>query len=167
MKRWLPFPVMSVVLLLTWLLVNQDVGLSQVLLGSCVAIAVPLLVRPLQPLEYPRLQRPLALMRLLRMAGAEIVRSCFSVSSLILFPRRGGANSRFIRIPLDIRSPYGLAVLSCLINMTPGTVWVEILADRHELVLHVFDLHDEQWWIDTIKQHYEQPLRDVFEGGGR
>src|SRR5688572_30464054 len=64
MKRWLPFPVMSAVLLLTWLLVNQDVGLSQVLLGGCVAIAVPLLVRPLQPLAYPRLQRPLALMRL-------------------------------------------------------------------------------------------------------
>jgi len=167
MKRWLPFPVMSGVLLLTWLLVNQDVGLPHLLLGGCLAIAVPLLVRPLQPSDYPRLQRPLALMRLLRMAVPEIVRSCFTVSSLILFPRRGGVNARFIRIPLDMRSPYGLAVLSCLINMTPGTVWVEILSGRHELVLHVFDLHDEQWWIDTIKQRYERPLKDVFEGGSR
>jgi multicomponent K+:H+ antiporter subunit E len=167
MKRWLPFPVMSVVLLITWLVLNQDIGPAHWLLGGCLAFAVPLLVRPLQAFDYPRLHRPLALVRLLRMAIPEIVRSCFSVSRLILLPRRGGVNSRFIRIPLDMRSPYGLAALSCLVNMTPGTVWVEILADRHELVLHVFDLHDEQWWIDTIKQHYEQPLKDVFEGGTR
>ena len=167
MKRWLPFPVMSIVLLLMWLLVNQSVGLSHLLLGACLAIAVPLLVRPLQPPNYPALQRPLALMRLLRMAAAEIVRSAFTVSRLILFPRPGGVNARFLRIPLDMRSPYGLAALSCLINMTPGTVWVEILPGRHELVLHVFDLHDEQWWIDTIKQRYEKPLKDIFEGGSR
>jgi multicomponent K+:H+ antiporter subunit E len=138
-----------------------------VLLGGCLAIAVPLLVRPLQARDHPRLRRPLALIRLLRMAVPEIVRSCFTVSRLILFPRPGGVNARFIRIPLDLRSPYGLAVLSCLINMTPGTVWVEILPGRHELVMHVFDLNDEQWWIDTIKQRYEQPLQDIFEGGGR
>lgn len=165
MKRWLPFPVMTVVLLLTWLLLNQDLSLQHLLLGSCLAIAVPLLVRPLQPLAYPRLQRPLAMVRLLRMAVAEIVRSSFSVSSLILFPRRGGVKARFIRIPLDLRSPHGLAVLSGLVNLTPGTVWVEILPERHELVLHVLDLHDERWWIDTIKRRYEQPLRDIFEGG--
>jgi multicomponent K+:H+ antiporter subunit E len=165
MKSWLPFPGMSAMLLLTWLLLEQDVSVQQLLMGTFLAIAVPLLVRPLQPLSYPRLRRPLALIRLLRMAVAEIVRSCFSVSGLILFPRRGGVNARFMKIPLDLRSPYGLAVLSGLINLTPGTVWVEILPGRHELVLHVLDLHDERWWIDTIKQRYEQPLRDIFEGG--
>lgn len=46
--------------------------------------------------------------------------------------------------------------------MTPGTVWVEILPDRHELVLHVFDLHDGQWWIDAIKNRYEKPIIDIF-----
>ena len=54
-------------------------------------------------------------------------------------------------------------MLSCLINSTPGTVWVEILPDSHELSLHVFDLHDAQWWVNTIKQRYEQPLREIFE----
>ena len=93
----------------------------------------------------------------------EIVRSCINVSRLILFTPRNKLNSQFIRIPLDIRNPYGLAMLSCLINSTPGTVWVEILPDTHELALHVFDLHDEQWWIDTIKTQYERPLIEVFE----
>jgi multicomponent K+:H+ antiporter subunit E len=38
------------------------------------------------------------------------------------------------------------------------------LPDRHVLALHVFDLHDEQWWVDTIKQRYERPLIEIFEG---
>lgn len=54
-------------------------------------------------------------------------------------------------------------MLSCLINMTPGTVWVEIFPEQHELSLHVFDLHDRQWWVDTIKGRYERPLIKIFE----
>jgi multicomponent K+:H+ antiporter subunit E len=27
----------------------------------------------------------------------------------------------------------------------------------------VFDLHDQQWWIDTIKGSYEAPLIQIFE----
>jgi multicomponent K+:H+ antiporter subunit E len=146
-----------------WLLLNQSLDAAQLLLGACLGVAVPLLTRNLQPLAYPRLARPLVFVRLLAMALVEIVRSGFNVSRIILFSRADGLKSQFITIPLDLRSPYGLAMLSCLINSTPGTVWVEILPARHELALHVFDLHDEQWWIDTIKTRYEKPLVDIFE----
>lgn len=163
MKRWLPSPWMSAVLLLVWLLLNQTLEAAQVLLGAAVGIAVPLLIRNLQPLGYPRPSRPLILLRLLAMASVEIVRSGFNVGRIILFTRPKGLNAQFIRIPLDLRNPFGLALLSCLINSTPGTVWVEILPGSSQLALHVFDLHDEQWWIDTIKTRYEQPLIEIFE----
>ncbi len=162
MKRWLPFPRMSVALLVSWLLLNLSVEPAQWLLGACIAIVVPLLARPLQPLGYPRMAKPVALCQLLGMAFVEIVRSGFNVSKIILFVARDDLNSQFIKIPLDLRDPYGLAVLSCLVNSTPGTVWVEILPGQHELVMHVFDLHDEQWWVDTIKMRYEKPLIEIF-----
>ena len=85
---------------------------------------------------------------------------------IILFADYAAVKSEFITVPLTIRDPYGLAVLSCLINMTPGTVWVEILPERYELVLHVFDLHDAAWWVDTIQTRYEQPLIQIFETKG-
>ena len=163
MKRWLPSPMMSFVLLLFWLLLNESLEPAQILLGAMLAVVVPLLTRSLQPLAYPRVAKPFLLLRLLGMALIEIIRSCFNVSWLILSPRRDNLNSQFIRIPLDIRNPYGLALLSCLINSTPGTVWVEILPDNYELSLHVFDLHDEQWWINTIKTQYEKPLIEIFK----
>lgn len=163
MRRWLPSPLLSVSLLLMWLMLNQTVHPAHWLLGGALAIVAPLLARPLQPHGHARLRRPRALLRLLWLSAIEIIRSCFNVGQIILLRRSADVNAQFIRVPLDLRSPHGLALLSCLINSTPGTVWVELIAERHELLLHVFDLHDEQWWIETIKTRYEGPIIEVFE----
>jgi multicomponent K+:H+ antiporter subunit E len=164
MKRWLPHPLTSAALFVLWLLISQSLEAAHLLLAILLAVGIPLLTKPLQPLPDPRLAKPLGLFRLLGMSLIEIVRSCFNVSRIILFVKPGAVKSQFMRIPLDLQDRYGLALLSCLINSTPGTVWVEILPESHELALHVFDLHDEQWWIDTIKTRYEKPLIDIFEG---
>ena len=166
-KRWLPLPITSVALLITWLLLNQTVAPAHLLLGLVLAVFLPLVVRPLQPLGDPRIARPWVLIRLLSGALVEIVRSCFNVGRIILFVKSRDVKSQFIRVPLDLKNPYGLTLLSCLINSTPGTIWVEILPNGHELALHVFDLHDEQWWIDTIKRQYEEPLIQIFERGDK
>lgn len=163
MSAWLPFPVVSLALCALWLMLNQTLDPANLLFGAVLGIIVPLLGRGLQPFGYPRLRAPWTVARLLAMAAVEIVRSCYGVCRIILFVKYPSINSQFIRIPLTLRDPYGLAMLSCLINMTPGTVWVELLPERHELALHVFDLHDAQWWIDTIRTRYEQPLITIFE----
>ncbi len=163
MTPWLPFPFVSLALCALWLLLNQALDPANLLFGAALGVAVPLLARRLQPFGYPRLRAPRTIVRLLGMASVEIARSCFNVCRIVLFTKYTSINSQFIRVPLTMRDPYGLAMLSCLINMTPGTVWVELLPERHELVLHVFDLHDAQWWIDTIQTRYEQPLIVIFE----
>lgn len=162
MKRWLPSILLSSGLLLLWLLLNQSVSLGQILLGLILALALPILLAPLMPFRA-RPRKPLVILKLIVGSLIEIVHSCYNVARLIIFARRYPAHSEFISVPLDLRDPAGLAVLSCIINCTPGTVWVEILPDRHELALHVFDLHDRDWWVHTIKTRYEQPLIEIFE----
>jgi multicomponent K+:H+ antiporter subunit E len=162
MNRWLPYPFVSLGLCILWLLLNQGVAPGDVLLGVLLGVAAPLAARRLQPFGYPRLRAPLALVRLLAMASVEVVHSCYNVSRIILFADYARVNSSFVGIPLTLRDPYGLAVLSALINLTPGTVWVELL-DDHVLVLHVFDLHDEAFWVETVQRRYERPLLDIFE----
>jgi multicomponent K+:H+ antiporter subunit E len=163
MRSWLPYPIVSLLLGALWLLLNQAIDPANLLFGALLGIAVPLLTWRLQPLGYPRLRKPMVFLRLLGMAAVEVVRSCFNVCRIILFRDYKTVRAEFMRVPLTLRDPYGLALLSCLINMTPGTVWVEILPETHELSLHVFDLHDQQWWIDTIKDRYERPLIEIFE----
>lgn len=164
MKIRLPQPLISLLLLCIWLLLNQSLSPAHLLLGVVIAWGVPLWVQPLMPHKV-RIHKPWVLLRLLGWALVEIIRSAIVVSRLILFKNSSNVHSEFISIPLDMHDPHGLALLSCLINTTPGTVWVELTED-HELLLHVFDLQDKDWWVNTIKTRYEQPLMEVFEGGG-
>lgn len=164
MSRWLPSPILSAALLIMWVLLNQSISAGQLLIGAILAIAAPILTRPLRPFTVV-VRKPRVIVRLVTYSLIEIIRSSFNVSRIILFTRNEGLNSQFIRIPLDLRDPYGLAVLSCIINSTPGTVWVEIMPDSNDLALHVFDLHDAQWWVDMIKSRYERPLIEIFEQG--
>ena len=65
-------------------------------------------------------------------------------------------------IPLDLRDPYGLAALACIITSTPGTLWVDFDAASGTLTIHVLDLVDESEWIRTIKGRYERLLLEIF-----
>ena len=56
MGRWIPSPLLSISLLAMWLLLNQSVEPAHLLLGGALAIAAPLLARPLQPHGYARLR---------------------------------------------------------------------------------------------------------------
>jgi len=68
-----------------------------------------------------------------------------------------------VKIPLDLRDPHGLAMLTVIITGTPGTVWAGHDNERNELNLHVLDLEDEAVWVYKVKQHYERPLMEIFE----
>lgn len=163
MKRWLPFPIISALLLAMWLLLNETVAPAQILLGMLLAWAVPYLTRGMQPVRPKRVGSLGMMAKLLCVVVLDICRSCVAVSGVILGAAHRREKSGFMTVPLDMRAPHGLAVLSCIVNSTPGTVWAELSEDRQLLMLHVLDLHDEEWWINTIKQRYEKPLMAIFE----
>ena len=162
MTRLLPFPFLSFGLLVLWLLLNQTTSLGQFLIGCLLAL---LGGRILVALQLPRatIRRPAALLRLLGLVSMDIIRSNVAVGLLILGTGRRERTSGFVNIPLDIRNPYGLAMLACIITATPGTLWVNFDWQKGLLVIHVLDLIDESEWIRTIKRRYERHLVEIFE----
>lgn len=68
-----------------------------------------------------------------------------------------------MRVPLDMRNPYGLAVLACIVTATPGTIWVEYDFAQGTLLLHILDLIGEEEWARIIKNRYEGRLMEIFE----
>jgi multicomponent K+:H+ antiporter subunit E len=68
-----------------------------------------------------------------------------------------------VEIPLDMRDPYGLASLACIITSTPGTLWVNFDGQKGALTIHVLDLVDKEEWIRIIKDRYERHLLEIFE----
>ncbi|PPQ17164.1 Na+/H+ antiporter subunit E [Bradyrhizobium sp. AC87j1] len=162
MTRLLPCPIISFCLLALWLLLNQAVTFGHILLGCVVALVGG---RILNVLELPpvRVRRPGVILRLLRLVAMDIVRSNLAVGRIVLGLGRRQRRSGFVEIPLDMRDPYGLASLACIITSTPGTLWVNFDAQRGALTIHVLDLVDEEEWIRTIKDRYERHLLEIFE----
>ncbi len=162
MRRWLAYPMVTATLLGVWLLLNESVAPGTVILGGVLSLGTAMTLGTLD-LPGGRFRRPQAAVSLLVVVLTDIVRSNIAVTKIILRPGQGGRVSGFVRIPLDLRAPYGLATLACIITATPGTVWVAYDRTRNTILLHILDLVDEQVWIDTIKGRYEKRLMELFE----
>jgi multicomponent K+:H+ antiporter subunit E len=158
----LPHPLVSAGLLVLWLLLNMTVSIGHLLLGSAVAFAGGWALSALRP-PKARIRRPGAILRLASRVFADIVRSNVAVARIVLGLGGRDRTSGFVNIPLDLRDPYGLAVLACIITSTPGTLWVKHDPATGMLTIHVLDLIDEGDWFRTIKGRYERLLLEIFE----
>lgn len=161
MTRLIPFPIVSASLLVLWLLLNQAISPGQILLGTAVALIGGWALAALEP-PKARPRRLAAILRLAALVFADIVRSNIAVGGIILGLKRRKWSSGFVEIPLDLRDPYGLAVLACIITSTPGTVWVDFKAETGTLTIHVLDLVDKSEWVRTIRGRYERLLLEIF-----
>ncbi len=161
MSGLLPYPLLTASLLAMWIMLN---GLSagQILLGAVIAVAASHVAAALEPAK-PRLRRWHLLPRLVLVVLADIWRSNMAVARLILAGRRSGRVAGFVSVPLQLRDRTGLAILACIVTSTPGTAWVEYDSSRSTLLLHVFDLVDEAYWIGLIKGRYERLLLEILE----
>jgi multicomponent K+:H+ antiporter subunit D len=161
MIRIVPFPITSASLLVLWLLLNQTLSPGHILLGGAVALIGGWALSALEvPKARPR--RLAALFHLAALVFADIVRSNIAVASIILGLQRRRWTSGFVEIPLELRDPYGLAMLACIITSTPGTLWVDFNQTSGTLTIHVLDLVDKTGWVRTIKGRYERLLLEIF-----
>lgn len=161
MREILPFPIATAGLLGLWLLLNQSLSPGHILLGCAVGIVGGWSLKQLA-LPIMRLRRPGVICRLAATVLRDIVLSNIAVARIILGLRRREWSSGFVEIPLELRDPYGLAALACIITSTPGTLWADFDAPNGVLTIHVLDLVDRSEWIRVIKERYERPLLEIF-----
>lgn len=162
MKRWLPYPAMSLFVLATWLVLNQSLALGHILLGAGLGIGLGAAFGRLKPPPL-RLRNRRRIPKLAAVVFADVIRSNIALFRIILSGRSRDVTSGFVSIPLQLTDRYGLAMLACIITATPGTIWMSYKSREQLLLIHVFDLVDEAEWIRTITDRYERPLRDIFE----
>jgi multicomponent K+:H+ antiporter subunit E len=99
---------------------------------------------------------------LLWLVFADIVQSNVNVARIVLGLRRKPRSAGFLRIPLELRRPGGLAVLACIVTATPGTSWARYDRAGSVLTLHMLDLVEGEQWSHNFKQRYERRLMEIF-----
>ncbi|QVM89694.1 Na+/H+ antiporter subunit E [Pseudomonas entomophila] len=162
MNRLFPAPLLSVALFVLWLLLNLSVSPGNLLLGALLGILAPILMAPLRP-QHAHVRRPWVIAKLICRVGLDVIHSNLQVARGVLRTSGKPPHSAFVHIPLDLRDAHGLAALSMITTVVPGTIWSELALDRSVLLLHVFDLGDEPAFIAHFKHTYERPLMEIFE----
>ena len=160
--RLLPAPLTSAALLALWLALARSTSVGNIVIGVLLAITIPLLTSTLRP-DRVHVRRPLVVVRYILRVGLDVIRSNGQVAWGVITFRRRPARSRFVVIPLDLRDPVGLAALAMVTTVVPGTVWSELAFDRSAMLLHVWDVAEEEAFVTYFKDRYEKPLREIFE----
>jgi len=163
-RRLFPHPLLSVLLVVCWLWLNNTLAPGQVLLGAALATAIPFFTRRFWP-EPLVIRRPLRVAEYFALVLYDVIVANLEVAAIILGPL-SRVQPAFIRVPLDLETDFAVTVLASTVTLTPGTVSVGIEPDGgggRVLVVHALRCLDEAAMVATIKTRYEGRLKEILE----
>jgi multicomponent K+:H+ antiporter subunit E len=161
MRKLLPHPGLSALLLVIWLLMANTLSVGALVLGAVFAVVLPRFTAPFWP-DRPNVRFGRDLLVYTAIVLFDIVVANFQVAAVILFRRNRDLRARWLVIPLELDTPEAITVLAGTISLTPGTVSSDVSADGRFLLVHALDVPDPEAEIARIKQRYEARLQRVF-----
>jgi len=156
----LPYPSLTLVLWLTWLLLN-GFSVGHALLGLILAVVLPLGTRPFWP-QVPLVRDRMGLLRFVLRVAKDILLANLAVALKVLGPVKD-LQPGFVEVPLDLRDSFAITVLTSTVSLTPGTVSADVSEDRTRLLVHALHVEDPEALVAEIKQRYEGPIKEIFE----
>lgn len=159
-RGWWPHPVLSALLVLAWLALQQSLAVAHVLTAVVLAWVVPRLVHGFLG-DKLHIRSWRSAWRLLFVVLWDIIVSNFTVARIVLSPS-AKPQPAWVPIALELTHPTAITLLASIITMTPGTVSCIVDEERRLILVHALDCDDPQAIAQQVKQRYEQPLGEIF-----
>ncbi len=67
-----------------------------------------------------------------------------------------------VKIPLDARTDLEITLLANLITLTPGTLSLDVSADKKVLYVHAMYIKDKGKFVTSIKSGFEKRLLEIL-----
>lgn len=160
MRRLIPHPGLSVLLVIFWLLLTNSLSAGGLVVGIVVGLALPVFTAPFWP-GRPRVDF-IAALAYLALVMRDIVVANFEVAAIILFRRNRDLAPAWLVIPMDLATPEAITVFAGTISLTPGTVSADVSACGRYLLVHALHAPDPAAEIARVKSRYETRLQKVF-----
>lgn len=159
-RRWLAHPFISAILAAGWLMLQESLALPQLITAAVLALAIPRLIAGFLG---PRVivGSWVTVLRFIPIVLWDIIVSNVAVAKLVLSTSRR-PEPAWVRVPLDLRNPNGIALMASVITMTPGTVSCIIDEAEYVILVHALDCSDPVAMARDIKARYERPLMEIF-----
>ena len=129
-------------LMLVWILLWGTVSAANIISGVVIALVITLLL-PLPVVPIEGRVHPLSLMRLIGLVAWYLVLSSLQLAWLAVKPGPPPL-SAVLRAHLAIKSDLVLALAVNIINLTPGTIVLEIDQVRRMIYVHVIDVGSDR-----------------------
>lgn len=160
-ERWLPHPLLTLVLIALWLALSNEFSVGVLLMGVALGMVIPIYTANFWP-DRPTIRSPLRAIGLVVIVMYDVVVANVQVAYWILFRPADQLRTRWIAVPLDLTSPEGITVLMATITLTPGTVSSDLSADGRSLLVHCLDCGSEEEMVRQIKQRYERRIGKIL-----
>lgn len=160
MNKIIPQPVLSLVLFVIWLLLNNSIAPVTLVSAFLIALIFPHITRRFWLIDAS-IKRPMAFLEYMLLVLVDIIRANFVVAAQVL-GKNVALDSQFLKMPLDLQRSLPISILASTITLTPGTVSCRVSEDQQYLIVHVLHSTDAQNDIDEMKQRYEARLIRIF-----
>lgn len=143
-----------------WVAVTGSVSLLNLIFGFLLgAFALFIIREPLGGKTYPRRVWPV--LSLAALFLKELSLSAWRVTVTVLSPDMKLKPGIFA-FPLTVTSDFEITLLANLITLTPGTLSVDVSADRRTLYVHALDCSDPEATRRNIANGFERKIREAF-----
>lgn len=153
--------LLNILLALIWMALTGQFDTANFAFGFILSyLALGLAQRVLEPSSY--FEKAPRLLKLALFLVWEIIKANLNVASIVLNPRRP-IRPGVIAVPMDARTDAEITLLANLITLTPGTLSVDLSADRKVLYVHSIDMGDNPDHLRRrIKDQLERQLLEVM-----
>lgn len=166
--------VVNLLLMLTWVVLNNAYTAADFLVGFSLGFCVILLSwrivtrEGLSARKYFKLKPgPNIVVKIWRWAAFcvyafwAIIKSNIEVARIVLSPRPK-YQPGIVAIPLDVKSDGGITLLANLITLTPGTVTLDVASDRKTIYIHTLNVEDAEALRRDTKQDFERRVMELL-----
>jgi multicomponent Na+:H+ antiporter subunit E len=152
--------LVNLLLALTWAALNGQFTLTSLITGAVLGRIVLMILAKggvLPGGEVRRVERAFSLLGyLLRQIVVANFRVAMDVVSLHPRMRPG-----VIRLPLDVRTDGEILLLAAMINITPGSVALDVSDDCRVMFVHVMDMDSPDAARLEIKEGFERRILEL------
>ena len=152
----------SILLALAWAALQGEITLANLLVGYAVGYIILALLARGGVVPSTLVSRTGYAIGLAGFFVRALLLANLRVAADVLRPRTG-IQPAVVAIPLDVTSDGEILLLSMLINITPGSVTIDLSEDRRTLYVHVMHMTSSEATRREIKEGFERRVKLVFQ----
>lgn len=154
--------VLNLFLAFVWVLLVGDFSQANLIAGLVFGYILLFLFKGTLLPETSYFRKSLQVIRFVTFFIWELGKANLKIASVILTPNYH-IQPAIIAIPLDIQGELEITLLANLITLTPGTLSLDVSADRQTLYVYAIYVDNVENFRQSIKLGFEQRIKELFQ----